>query len=70
MSAIAALDDQYEAANIAIMATVALGGFLVGPPLIGFLAETFSLAVGLAALLPALVLALWLTRWLAPDSSN
>ena len=52
------------------MATVAMGGFLVGPPLIGFLAETFSLAVGLGALLPGLVLALWVTRWLAPDSSN
>ena len=35
VSAIAALDDRYESANIAIMATVALGGFLVGPPVIG-----------------------------------
>jgi MFS family permease len=68
VSAIAALDDRYEAANIAIMATVALGGFLVGPPLIGFLAERFSLAVGLAALVPAILVALALTRWLRPES--
>lgn len=68
VSAIAALDDTYEASNIAIMATVALCGFLVGPPMIGFLSEAFSLSVGLAALLPGLVVALWLTRWLAPES--
>lgn len=69
VSAIAALDDQYESSNIAIMATVALGGFLVGPPLIGFVSEAFSLPVGFATLLPGLVLALWLTRWLRPRDS-
>ncbi len=64
VSAVAALDDRYEASNIAIMATVALGGFLVGPPLIGFLSEAFSLPVALGALVPGLVLGLFLTRWL------
>jgi fucose permease len=68
VSAIAALDDRYESANIAIMATVALGGFLVGPPVIGTLAEIFSLPLGLAALLPGLILAFWLTSWLKPRS--
>ncbi len=68
VSAIAALDDRYESANIAIMATVALGGFLIGPPLIGFLSEALSLRVALAALLPGLLVALGLTRWLRPDS--
>ena len=68
VSAIAALDDRYESANIAIMATVALGGFLIGPPLIGFVSESFSLAVGFATLLPGLILAFVLTRWLRPDS--
>lgn len=70
VSAIAALDDRYEAANIAIMATVALGGFLIGPPLIGFVSEVFSLPVGFATLLPGLILALWLTRWLRPADSG
>ncbi|WP_413717606.1 MFS transporter [Silicimonas sp. MF1-12-2] len=68
VSAIAALDDHYESANIAIMATVALGGFLIGPPLIGFVSEAFTLSVGFATLLPGLILALWLTRWLRPES--
>ena len=64
VSAIAALDDRYESANIAIMATVALGGFLVGPPLIGFVSEALSLRAALACLLPGLVVAFVLTRWL------
>lgn len=68
VSAIAALDDRYEASNIAFAATMAMGGFLIGPPLIGFLSEKFSLEVAFAALLPGLALALWLTRWLRPDS--
>ena len=70
VSAVAALDDRYEASNIAIMATVALGGFLVGPPLIGFLAEAFSLPVALGALGPGLVLGLFLTRWLGVGCSG
>lgn len=68
VSAIAALDDRYESANIAIMATVALGGFLIGPPLVGFVSQAFTLKVGFATLLPGLVLAFWLTRWLSPAS--
>lgn len=68
VSAIAALDDDYEAANIAIMATVAMGGFVVGPPLIGFVSEAFSLKVGFATLLPGLILAMWFAGWLRPTS--
>jgi MFS family permease len=67
VSAIAALDDRYESANIALMAMVALGGFLVGPPLIGGIAEVASLAWGLGVLIPSLLLSLYLTRWLRPD---
>ncbi len=68
VSAIAALDDRYEAPNIAFAATMAMGGFLIGPPLIGFLSEAFTLAVAFAALIPGLLLALYLTRWLRPES--
>ena len=60
VSAAAALDDRYEAPNIAIMSTVAISGFLIGPPLIGFLAEAYGLRVGLAALLPGLALSILL----------
>lgn len=70
VSAIAALDDQYEASNIAIMATVAMGAFLVGPPLIGFVSEATSLPIAFATLLPGLAIAVALTRWLSPDSSR
>ena len=69
VSAIAALDDRYESANIALMAMVALGGFLVGPPLIGGIAEAASLSWGLAALLPGLALSILLTRWLQPGEA-
>ncbi len=66
VSAIAALDDRYEAPNIAFAATMAMGGFLVGPPLIGFVSEAFSLAAAFACLLPGLALAFALTGWLRP----
>ncbi len=66
VSAIAALDDRYEAPNIAFAATMAMGGFLIGPPLIGFMSEAFTLAVAFACLLPALALAFALTGWLRP----
>jgi MFS family permease len=66
VSAIAALDDTYEAANVALMSTCALTGFLVGPPVIGFLAEAFGLRVGLAALIPGLLVCTVLAAWLRP----
>ncbi len=69
VSAVAALDDTYEGANIAVMSGVAICGFLIGPPVIGFLAEAFSLRVGLAALLPGLILGLWFCRALSPAES-
>ena len=66
VSAVAAIDDTYESANIAIMATVALGGLVLGPPVIGFIAEVSNLNWGLAALIPAILTAMWLTGWLRP----
>jgi len=62
ISQAAALDDSHEAQNIATMAMLAMSGFLIGPPVIGFIAEAFSLRVGLMALLPGLILAFYLTR--------
>ncbi|MEY1557375.1 sugar MFS transporter [Yoonia sp. R2331] len=70
VSAAAALDDVHEGANIAIMSSVAICGFLFGPPLIGFLAEAFTLGVGLLALLPGLIAGLWLCGALAPAEST
>ena len=66
VSAAAGLDDTYEGPNIAIVATVTMLGFLVGPPLIGTLAEQFNLRIGLAALLPGLIVGIVLAKSLKP----
>lgn len=70
VSAAAGLGDEHEARNIAVMSTVALSGFLLSPPIIGVLAERWSLSVAFAVLIPGLVLALWLARYLAPESRS
>lgn len=70
VSAVAALDDSYEGANIAIMSSISIGGFLIGPPIIGFLAESFTLRVGLAALLPGLFAGIVFSGWLKPVESE
>ena len=44
--------DRAVEANIAVVAIVAFSAFLIGPPLIGFLAAGFSLPVALLALVP------------------
>lgn len=65
VSAVAALDETHEGPNVAFMSMVAIAANLAGPPLIGLLAQTYSLALGLAVLLPGLVIALFLSRWLS-----
>lgn len=62
ISAAAELDDTYEAQHIATMSMIAISGFLIGPPLFGFVADLFSLRVALMCLFPGLCLAFWLTR--------
>ena len=47
--------------NVAVLSFVALTGFLVGPPLIGFIAEHVAMRVGLAVLIPALAVSLAFT---------
>lgn len=69
VSAVAALDDVYEAGNVALMSTSALMGFLVGPPLIGFLSEAFGLRVGFAVLIPGLIMAFLVAIVLRPRES-
>lgn len=67
ISAAAALDDTYEAQHIATMSMIAISGFLIGPPLFGFVADLFSLRVALLCLFPGLCLAFWLT-WFFPKA--
>ena len=70
VSAVAALDDIYEAGNVALMSTAALMGFLFGPPLIGFLSEAFGLRVGFMVLIPGLVAAFAVAWVLQPNESD
>jgi hypothetical protein len=55
-------DDTHEALNIATMAMIAMSGFLVGPPLIGFVAGGGLRVALLWAFFPGLCVAFWLTR--------
>jgi MFS family permease len=66
LSAVAALDDTYEAQNIALVSMLVICGFLIGPPLIGGIAEITSMRVGLSVLIPGLVLSWVLAVKLQP----
>ena len=66
LSAVAGLDDRFEAQNIALMSMLVICGFLIGPPLIGILGDVFSLKVGLAVLIPALGVSFVLAKQLQP----
>ena len=62
ISAAATLSDEHEAQNIATMAMIAMSAFLVGPPLIGFVAEAVGLRIALMLMLPGLCAAFLLAR--------
>jgi len=47
--------------NVAVLSFVALTGFLIGPPVIGFIAEHVAMRVGLSVLIPALAVSLAFT---------
>jgi MFS family permease len=61
VTAAASLTDRPSASSVAILSFVALLGFLIGPPLIGFVAELADMRLGLAMLLPAAVVSLLFT---------
>ncbi len=66
VTASAGLTDRPAASSVAILTFIALSGFLVGPPAIGFVAEAFGLRVGLGILLVPLAISLLFTRMLIP----
>ena len=66
VTAAASLTDRAASANVAVLSFIALLGFLVGPPVIGFVAEALDMRAGLAALVPVLILSLVLAGRLAP----
>jgi MFS family permease len=66
VSAAASLPTGTAATNVATLSFVSLFGFLLGPPVIGFIAEHLDVRAGLAALLPPLLLSLALAGSLRP----
>jgi len=65
VTAAASLTDRTASANVAILSFVALLGFLVGPPVIGFVAEHADMRLAIACLVPVLLVSLLLTGRLA-----
>lgn len=70
VTAAAALTDRPAAASLAILSLVALLGFLIGPPIIGFIGEYWGLRAGLAVLIVPLSVSLIFTRMLTPRSGD
>ncbi len=70
VTAAAALTDRPAASSVAILTFVALSGFLIGPPLIGFAAEYMGIRTGLAMLLPGLIASLALAGALGGRDSK
>ena len=60
VTAVAKLTDRPAASSVAILTFIALSGFLVGPPAIGFVAEYLGIRTGLAMLLPGLAASFFL----------
>jgi MFS family permease len=61
VTAAASLTGRSSSTNVAILSFIALLGFLIGPPVIGFVAQHVDMRLGLAALLPVLLISLALT---------
>ncbi|QYO78927.1 MFS transporter [Devosia salina] len=66
VTAAAGIGDRAASANVAVLSFVALTGFLIGPPLIGFVAEHSDIRLGIACVIPMLVVSLFLTGRLKP----
>lgn len=70
MTAAASLGDRSASANVAVLSFVALTGFLIGPPLIGFVAEHADIRTGIACVIPVLALSLLLAGRLKPRAAK
>jgi MFS family permease len=70
VTAVASLPDRPPASSVATLSFAALTGFLIGPPIIGFLGELLGLRAGLAVLLVPLFVSLLCTRLLIPTQKD
>ena len=66
----ASIDDKREASYVAFLSLIALIGFLVGPPIIGFLANVTNLKIGFMMLFPGLLLSLFLSSKLVSSETE
>lgn len=66
VSAASVLGGRSSAGNVAILTQMTLCGFLVGPPMIGLVAQFSNMRIGLGALIPALLVAFIFSRALKP----
>lgn len=57
VSAASVLEGRSSASNVAILTQMTLCGFLIGPPMIGLVAEASDIRLGLSVLLPVLSIA-------------
>ena len=67
VSAASVLKGRSVASNVAILTQMTLCGFLVGPPMIGLVAEFSDMRIGLSVLLPVLILAFKFSKSLKPQ---
>ena len=67
VTAASSIDDKKDASYVAFLTFIALIGHLVGPPIIGFLANTTNLKIGLTMLFPGLLLSLFMSSKLIPS---
>lgn len=58
------------AVNVAALSLLSFSGFLLGPPMIGFVAEVGGLRMGMATLLLAALMSLWLSGEVRPRKAG
>ena len=67
VTAVASINDEREASYVAFLSLISLMGFLVGPPIIGLLANATNLKTGLTMLFPGLLLSLFMSSKLSSN---
>jgi MFS family permease len=70
VTAAAGIGDRAASANVAVLSFVALTGFLIGPPMIGFVAEHSDMRIGIACVIPFLLVSLLLAGRLNPPAAG
>lgn len=70
VSAASLLEGRSSASNVAILTQMTLCGFLIGPPMIGLIAEMSDMRVGLSSLLLVLMLAFRFANFLKSNATH